>query len=355
MEQIITELGACNARSLLAEIGCHHVLALAAQRYMAGEAVQYMSDFAQQTILLQFSADSTPIRCREALRVTASGGVSVNRRGKRSLDFQVMACSLTTPMASGGYKSLLLFREPLSLSTKKAAGLAGTFFKCPGVADQCIDVLSGKWASEISAGPMNFDGEATELDPDSVRLTEWHTWAHCACHAAHNSLKWSLHAAFDDPSLLKMCYVGLQSSRACYLHLTEGLRQWLDEVLQPLTEELLPSESDLAAMWSVCDLSPEVQQGLLQYRLWFADGRMKVLGTATRNENFILDITAILMSAWHTETFCGSRWCTIGSSCRSMMRAWVLGYHECMSFLRSQRLGITEYMSSAYFQISKEA
>eukprot|EP00971_Amphidinium_carterae_P325568 6455917-Amphidinium_carterae.1 len=169
MQERITELGACNVRSNLVESGSHHVLSLAAQKFMAGEAIQFMSEFEHQSILLQFSADSTPIRCREALRVSTSVGVRVNRRGKRSLDFQVMACSLTTPLAGDGSQSILLFREPVSLSTKKASGLSGSFMKCPGVlgvgsseeairirhqvydagvAESCIHIMSGKWSSE---------------------------------------------------------------------------------------------------------------------------------------------------------------------------------------------------------------
>eukprot|EP00971_Amphidinium_carterae_P156421 3100549-Amphidinium_carterae.1 len=171
-----------------------------------------------------------------------------------------MACSLTTPVAVGGYQSILLFREPVSLSTKKAAGLAGSFMKCPGVLgvgsseeairirhqvydagvpESCLDVMSGKWASEMTVGPTSAEGIATDLDPERAVLTEWHTYAHCACHAAHNSLKWSLHTAFEDASL----------------------------VLQPSPVEFLPGEAELAALWATCDLSPEVQQGLVQSRL----------------------------------------------------------------------------------------
>eukprot|EP00971_Amphidinium_carterae_P229036 4543260-Amphidinium_carterae.1 len=37
------------------------------------------------------------------MRVSALGDVGVNRRGTRSLDFQVMACSLTTQTATDSY------------------------------------------------------------------------------------------------------------------------------------------------------------------------------------------------------------------------------------------------------------
>eukprot|EP00971_Amphidinium_carterae_P115167 2281151-Amphidinium_carterae.1 len=85
------------------------------------------------------------------------------------------------------------------------------------------------------------------MDTESSELTEWHTYAHCACHAAHNALKWSLASSFDDTNLVKMVYVGIQSARSCYIHLTEGLGVWIEQVLQPTPVEMLPGESDLAA------------------------------------------------------------------------------------------------------------
>eukprot|EP00971_Amphidinium_carterae_P352599 6492667-Amphidinium_carterae.2 len=118
---------------------------------------------------------------------------------------------------------------------------------------------------------------------------------------------------------------------------------------------MLPGESDLAALWATCDLAPEVQQGLVQSRLWFSGGRLRILDTYTRREDFLIDISGMILSVWHTETFCGSRWCTVGSSCRSMMRAWVLGFHECLSFLRSEHIGITDYLANGYFQVTAEA
>eukprot|EP00971_Amphidinium_carterae_P086289 1707627-Amphidinium_carterae.1 len=37
------------------------------------------------------------------------------------------------------------------------------------------------------------------------------------------------------------------------------------------------------------------------------------------------------------------------------MRAWVLGFHECLTYLRSKHIGITEYLANGYFQVTPQA
>ena len=59
------------------------------------------------------------------------------------------------------------------------------------------------------------------------RCTEWVLFTACACHDAHNSLKWAMWLQFDDAELLREAYVCVAAVRSSMSVLTKYLHEWL--------------------------------------------------------------------------------------------------------------------------------
>eukprot|EP00971_Amphidinium_carterae_P346237 6487582-Amphidinium_carterae.4 len=303
-------------------------------------------------ILQQYSCDTTPVKVREQISKTEHG---TNKRAStvRKIDFLVQFCSFTVIQANEEVQNALVFRDPVMLRGRKTADvmIAGAL-KCPmimasfgslmtvklrhmvhdrGVPAALPQYLSGRWMSGgDDDAKTEMSAERRDVHDMSGDVTggclDWHTKIGCCCHDIHNAFKWSMAACYQDPDVLKLLYIGILASKNAFVHVLCGLQDALYALLCPCPSSELPSENDLTALWLALEVDPELAKELASFRVCIAGGEIKVLADRLNRPDFWTRFSQTLLSAWTIKPFCGSRWLTVGTSCRSILLAWMTGY-----------------------------
>ena len=320
----------------------------------------FMEEHSEQPLLLQFSADTTPLRVRLS-HTLQSSTKSTRRTSSATSDLLVAHVTLVAKDVAGVIKQAILFKEPLPLiHGKTGPALAAAFLETPGllsmqsnmgtlrlfhsVFDLGIPLLAQKYVSgrvfmkavQAPGTTALALGLADAEDYDKQELHHLHTTVGCACHCAHNSLKWALHDEFEDTSLLKDIHVAFSSARACYIHVTTGILDWLYFALDPKEKIHLPSPDDLQALWIFLGLDFELVEQLARWRIICRSdlGYLELDAEVMRSES-IEELTTLLLQVWRHEGFTASRWATMGTSSRCMIRSRFTGFDSCLKFLHS--------------------
>ena len=339
--------------------------------------VLFMNKYTHQPLLLQFSADTTPLRVR--LSHTHQSSTKTQRRtSSATSELMVAHVTLAAKDATGGVKQAILFKEPLPLlHGKTGAALAAAFLETPGllsmqsnmrslrlfhsVYDLGIPPLAQKYVSgsvflkavQVPAVQALGQGTAEESEYEKQDWHHLHTCVGCACHCAHNSLRWALHSEFEDTSLLKDTHVALSSARACYTYVTTGILDWLHFALDPKQQIHLPSSDDLEVLWTFLGLDFDLVEQLIKWRLICRSpaGYLEIDVEVMRTES-IQDLTSLLLQVWRHEAFTASRWATMGTSSRCLIRSSLTGFDACLKYLHSQEK-VSDYYCGAFLAINK--
>ena len=337
----------------------------------------FMDEHSEQPLLLQFSADTTPLRVRLS-HTLQSATKSQRRTSSATSDLLVAHVTLVAKDVSGVVKQAILFKEPLPLlHGKTGSALAAAFLETPGllsmqsnkrtlrlfhaVFDLGIPLLAQKYVSgRVFMKAVQAPGTtalalrfADAEDYDEQELHHLHTTVGCACHCAHNSLKWALHDEFEDTSLLKDIHVAFSSARACYIHVTTGILDWLHFALDPKEKIHLPSPDDLQALWTFLGLDFELVEQLTRWRLICRSdlGYLELDAEVMRSDS-IEELTTLLLQVWRHEGFTASRWATMGTSSRCMIRSRFTGFDSCLKFLHSHDK-VTDFYCAAFLALNK--
>eukprot|EP00971_Amphidinium_carterae_P207090 4108719-Amphidinium_carterae.1 len=267
--------------------------------------------------------------------------------------------SLTAPSQDGGFENILEFGDPINLRAKKKTGnVCACVLECPGilrldeeretfnirhtvydrgVPDRVRHFVSGTWArqarSSDSASGLSVD-VPTRLEANPF---QWHTTSGCALHDAHNALKWSI-PAFEDSRLLQNLFNGVVAVRAMFFLLVQHVGAVLPCIVQVADERSLPAASSLESLWLALGIERELLDELVHFRLFAKDGLLFVSETSFQEDRVMERLCNACLSLWRVPAFCGSRWLTIGSSCRRMLAAWLTGFDAAVSYLENKQL-----------------
>eukprot|EP00971_Amphidinium_carterae_P327501 6458906-Amphidinium_carterae.1 len=360
--EILRQLGAVSGSCAdAAEI---QTWAEACKASMCDAALDFVEKNSHRHILQQFSCDTTPVKVREQVAKLEHG---TNRRSSnvRKVDFLVQFCSFSVLQPNDQVQNALVYRDPVLIRGRKTADvMISGALKCPmllapfgslmsvkirhmvldrGVPAALPHYMSGRWmTSGDGAMSAESSGESRQVHEQAGQTTceslHWHTKIGCCCHDIHNAFKWSMGSCYQDPEILKLLYNGIASAKNAFVNVLGGLHDALDAILSPCSASDLPTESDLMSLWLALEVDPELAQELASFRVWVADGEIKVLDECLRQKDFLTNFTRALLAAWSIKPFCGSRWLTVGTSCRSILLAWMTGYALCLQHVARRGL-----------------
>eukprot|EP00971_Amphidinium_carterae_P330019 6462866-Amphidinium_carterae.1 len=213
-----------------------------------------------------------------------------------------------------------------------------------GVSLKVARYLSGLWTNAAAAAAAAADDDDDGVAGEDRGLMELHTYVGCAAHDSHNSLKWSLAQYYDESDVLSNIHVALEALRVGSARAGVHLWDWLQSVLsvRPVTE--CGNEETLHKVWCVLGVEANIVAELVEMRLLWRNECLEI------SEQFMLEsgsdwlgkVSSVLLDLWRIGSFCGSRWCTLGSACRSFCCAFLLGFSSMFSAL-VQKGAITAY------------
>eukprot|EP00971_Amphidinium_carterae_P347523 6489583-Amphidinium_carterae.2 len=249
---------------------------------------------------------------------------------------------LTAPSQDGCFENVLEFGDPINLRAKKKTGnVCACVLECPGflrlqeerevfnirhtvydrgVPDRVRSFASGTWARQALCSD-SASGIAVDDPTCHIGIPfQWHTTSGCSLHDAHNALKWSL-AGFEDSRLLQSLFNGVLAVRSIFFVLVLHVGEVVANIVQVADESTLPPAASL-----------DSDVGVL------VDGFLFVSETSFQEERVMERLCNMCLSLWRVPAFCGSRWLTIGSSCRRMLGAWLTGFDAAVRFLERKEL-----------------
>lgn len=138
----------------------------------------------------------------------------------------------------------------------------------------------------------------------------------------------------NDGEAMNYIFVAISSIRNSYNILMDNLAERLPTVLVYLPDQQLESPGVLRERWKTLDLEPEVAKALVQCRLIFCKGQLRISERCRDQLGFLDELMAMLMGVWRYVTFSDSRWLTMGRSARAVCAGILTGIESLIRYSR---------------------
>lgn len=320
------------------------------KHFTKDQARQLVADARGSPVLCSYSNDGTPMRSQARHTTTGTMG-PVQRVGKKSHELLVQRAVYRSRGSTGGWKTSMQVRDPLSLVHGKGAdaifSASVEFLKTlrelghGGIAvqhyafDRALHApLVRRFkqhhallASEGKDSATNAVGAQKLFQP---AFLEWIVDTACVNHDCHNALKWGLFDWLTDEKLMKDVFLVIESIRNAHSQLEAELGRWIARVVHWADDEELMSPLEAAALWSALGVEPKWVDHLVDLGLVWRDGRLLVNKKHQGKVDVWADILNAVRHAMKFKEFSDSRWCTIGRCCRQILHSLLLGLRSLM-------------------------
>ena len=316
-------------------------------------AQNLVQDSAGRPMVTSKSCDGTPITVSRTQAVTQPGGKRVRWTGKCGVEFLVANQFLRSDIgAAGAMKTAVLLAEPTHLEHCKNVpaillacrqhwrrlrdlghlGCAIEHYCWDRLGIKALEAQTRQWHAQQPLPPLPADA-----DPEVVKLTEFVCVTACALHDAHNSLKWAMSAWLFDKELIRDVYIGFESLRRSSDLISKYLYQWLGGVLQPQADRGTSWVEDRLSFWMDLGVDPATAELLAKELQLVWDGKqLMYLAGAFHDGDLPQAVASALMGVWHFKSFSESRWLTVGTSCRTMVAAFLTGICSLVQLVKKE-------------------
>lgn len=330
----------------------------AAKAFLDGRMRGLIMRAGNRALLLSYCADGTPLKTKERT-VTTLLGKRVVRVGGSLEEFYLEKVFAAYQDIDGIEQIAALFRDPLPLTSK----LAWYLFACGkafiplarGLGHRGILVHHYAFDRAVySALVMRFgawhdlrhtqrpDNGNACIQSELLWLTEWIVATGCCCHDVHNSLKWSVHALFQNESMIKDLFVVVESLRNSYSLLVAHLPKWLRRSVRFVAPQA--NTTFLHTLWTSLQIDSEVVDVLVSLELRWSGDRLEVCNRFEDDPHLMHMLSGALLHLWRFRKFCDSRWITVGVTCRTLVIGLLTGLHDTVRYIREETTASDYYI-----------
>ena len=301
-------------------------------------------------MLTSKSADGTPLKVTYQQQSVMPSGTRFTRSGKAGHEF-LLKNQFIRGDVNGDCASRCILQDPCPLHHGKGAG--AIFAACaqhwrslrqlghPGIAiehycyDRCgLEAQERYWRSWHDAAPIPQCLANHDVAEGTFRKTELVIVTPCAAHDAQTAFRWGMGTAFQDKQRLRYLYIGIDSLRNSMDFINRHLAEWIARRLDFVPHRSFEDVEHRRVLWQSLDIEAEtvdVLSDTLQY--YFEDGRIHVTEQMVGNAEVLDLIMQCLQSAWKFVRFADSRFLTAGSSCRTLLAAYLLGIDDLVELI----------------------
>ena len=356
-DRIFASVRRCAQVSLpTAEIDEEHLARLceSGKAMLRSKVINMIVEAGQMPVLIHYSADGTPLSSKSRHRATLPSGKALIVTGRATDEFLVQHLFARYFDVSGTVKSSLLLCDPRPLTEGKGClacfSIAKDFIVFPrdcGHAGICVvhcsfdramfepmQQLVKKYVQHKALSYAETMGDDVSLD--LLELCDWSVASACALHDAHNALKWSMYNHFQDKLMLSDVYIAIASCINAYNLVHKHLAPWLLEHLDYAPDDSLPCQRDLEQLLTALRLDPELVDVLASdLRIWWSEGKLLVAMSRRDDADLFAKVFNAMMGVLRFKTFSSSRWVTVGTSCRCLVSALLLGLDSLVDRVRA--------------------
>ena len=156
---------------------------------------------------------------------------------------------------------------------------------------------------------------------EELESTSWFTSCGCINHDVHNALKWAVLGYTSCKLTMRSAFIVIESLRNAYDLLVLHSSAWLGRVLRFEDSDGF----DWAACWHLLDIEPQWVDQMCDSQMRWESGCLKVAKRYEGGAEAKSLVEMALMNVWSFRRFSDSRWISLGSSCRTLLAAVVLG------------------------------
>ena len=201
--------------------------------------------------------------------------------------------------------------------------------------DRCgIEAQERYWRKWHESSPMPACLSDNDISEQTLRKTELVIVTACAAHDIQNAFRWGIGKDFKDKQLVRDLYIGIDSLRNSIELLNRHMAEWIAQKLDFVPDRPYADGEYRRCLWLSLDLEAETAEILAhELQFHFEDGRIKVTEQKVGDPELIDLIIKCLQSAWKFRRFTDSRFMTAGSSCRTLLAAYLLGISDLVDMI----------------------
>lgn len=303
--------------------------------FLAERRARWLRSHQGVPIIECYASDGTPLKTQ--LKFTSEfQQLHVSRTGTSSKEWIVQRLFL----ASETGEPCVLYSEPLLLEDKTAwthfevqrrlADLGRQHHDGIIISHHCWDRALKSACEQLArkrhtAYDYHIEAEAEEQQQGAATLQvlmAWFACVGCIAHDFHNSLKWGTMLYLSCAETARSAWVVMQSLRSAYDLLVAALPRWLG---RHISFQDHPDVEELARFWHMVGLSEDWAQSFVDLQMRLCDGRLLIAGHYQDDPELPQHIVTCVLHIWKFRTWSSSRWCGIGSACRTLLGCLFLG------------------------------
>ena len=321
-----------------------HRLAEAGKAFLLEQATAFLNRLHGIPVLISRSGDGTPIVTKEHF-ISGSGDLAVHRIGRKSHELLLQRVFLMdvsgeqhiiidepTDLSSGKDCWTLFAAERKFWTTGREHGYEGLIVSHYAYDRAIFANMLSKARMQHRKASHEVALQKPELNFAELDLKDWVVGTACGDHDAQNSLKWALAPVLPDgSSSYDDLYIVVESVRNGFSILMTDLPSWLIGAVL-FVHDAFP---DCYQLWVALGVEPKWADELGDMRLRFEGGFLKLRHTLQAESGWMDRVSTCLLYLWRFKQFTASRWLTIGSVCRALLRSFMSGFHDLVAHARA--------------------
>ena len=319
---------------------------------LISKAHELVSEAGGRPVLFHYSADGTPLATRQRVVAEVGRERRVSMQGRATEEYLVQHAFYRHIGLDEKSRTAVVLRDPLPLTNGKGVlacfSAALAYIVHPrdmGHHGICISHYTFDRALYTGMeklfrkhhAHMNSLGQGAARNPHKTLqpLLDWVLSCGCALHDTQNALKWSMFQQFCDSEAMADIYIVMQSVINSSGLVLGHMGTWLQSVLVFSGEEELEPVEVMQELWTTLGCDPELTEALAsELRLCWRDGRLRVAASLLEKGNVMDKVSGALLALWKFRTFSTSRWCSLGTPCRTFVAGLLTGLDSMVSHIR---------------------
>jgi len=324
------------------------------KQLLKSKAYDLVSEAEGRPVLFHYSADGTPLATRQRVVAEVGQGRRVSMQGRATEEYLVQHAFYRHIGLDGKRRTAVVLRDPLPLTNGKGVlacfscalayvvhprdmghhGLSISHYTFDRALYTGMEKLFRKHHAHVSS---MIQEEAQQSPRNTLQpILDWVVSCGCALHDTQNALKWSMHQQFCDAEAMGDVYIVIQSVLNSYGLVLAHMGAWLRRVLVFSGEDELEPMEVMQELWTTLGCDPELTETLAcELRLCWRDGCLRVAASRGKGVASVIErVSGALLALWKFKTFSTSRWCSVGTPCRTFVAALLTGFDSMVSHIR---------------------
>ena len=343
-------VGFCKAGRTLDkyEVAQCEQLAELVKGHLKTKALELMRASHDRPLLFSYANDAMSIAVHCEAHAAGVGQSRITRKGKMLHELLMQRGMLKAGTVTGVSMAVIL-ADPVPLTLGKKAvncfAAACKFFPMPRKAGHRHICVTHVAFDRALLAPLDrllrqrraafySPAHGPDLGGDAplLALMDWHVTTGCCLHDASNGLKWGMFP-FTAPGLLEDLHISIESLRNSFGFIHPHIGAFLSRCLK--FEAPSGDKDEVRQFWSMLGVEPHWLDELCDLNPHWRDGSLWVSSEVQQGREGFDRVASMMMYMLKWKQFSSTRWATVGSSCRYLMKSLCVGLDELVRLTKA--------------------